>query len=379
MKFSSSPPSLLVLVGILLWSAIGSTLIQAQETEIQVVISDATPSINNDDFLAFANQQELKSAVDLYLDYHFNPKEHQRVGVDTLYLEQLDVYGDIAGWKVHDVDNFANLFSHQRNPLAANATNLDLSRWDVSNAQYLQDMFLGASKIDFDVSTWDTSKAQHFNGMFEKATRFEGWGLERWNVSQGQLFASMFSSATALHPDLDLSSWQLTSATDLENMFRDSSYGGSLTVDYDVDVGMCAWVKHLDPSAKVTNMFKNSECVSTDDPVLTDDLKETTFCGPCNRWVETAMEEENPAENDDGDGMLLVEPPQINLPDLTQSQFHHSSSSRKPNTLFLMDGKPSSGSQQYYVRRGSGFKAKFAAMGASRVEGADEDNGQRKG
>ena len=288
MRLSSPSPAFLVVtwIGALSTNPLCSTT-TALQTEI--TITDAThgsSNTNDSPFLAFENAQELKGAVDLYLDYHVNAPENQRLGVNTLYLEQLDIYGDIANWNVQKVDNFANLFSYKRNALVVNATHLDLSRWNVSNAQYLQDMFLGASKINFDVSLWDVRKAQHFNGMFEKAASFQGWGLEHWNVSQGQLFGSMFSSATSLYPDLDLSSWELKSATDLENMFRDSSYGKTLPGNEDINIAMCAWVQHLDPSVKVTNMFADSQCTTASDPVLTDEFRDIQFCGPCSEWIE---------------------------------------------------------------------------------------------
>ncbi|KAG7358122.1 phosphonate monoester hydrolase [Nitzschia inconspicua] len=231
----------------------------------------------------FHTHQELMDAVDVYLDYHYAGETAKQPNITTEYQRILSTYGPLEYWDVGRLDNFANLFNAQRNPLAAVATP-NLSQWNVGqNVEipvYLQDMFLGASLVNFDVSFWKTDLVIHFNGMFENAVSFEGIGLETWNVANGKLFMSMFSGCISLHQDLDLSSWQLRSAERLDAMFRNSSFGGAKGGD------LCTWNNYLRTIVTVKDMFLQSKCISMVDPNLAernDPNAELSICSPCDK------------------------------------------------------------------------------------------------
>ncbi|KAG7373660.1 DUF285 domain containing protein [Nitzschia inconspicua] len=100
------------------------------------------------------------------------------VTTPTTAMESLlQTYGPIEQWKTQRVCDFSNLFNAQRNSKAATIT-LDLSQWDVSNAESLIDMFLDCTNIDFDVSVWNLTNVLRFNGMWEGCTSFTGTGLD---------------------------------------------------------------------------------------------------------------------------------------------------------------------------------------------------------
>jgi hypothetical protein len=236
----------------------------------------------------FQSLEELTTAVDTYLEYHYAEETYQRPNINALYEQLIDTHGHIEYWDVGLLDNFANLFNSKRNPLATVATpNLEL--WNVGHnvdrPLYLQDMFLGANVINFNVQNWNTERAVHFNGMFENAVSFEGHGLESWNVTSGTLFMSMFSGCIGLHHNLDLSSWQLPRAERLDSLFRHSSYGGLVGGD------LCAWNDWLKSTATVKDMFMQSQCISSVDPNLAarnDPTVELSLCSPCDK-SKTAM------------------------------------------------------------------------------------------
>jgi hypothetical protein len=241
--------------------------------------------------VAFTSPDELEGAVDMYLS-------QQPINLTLLQGK----YGPIEYWDVSQITHFDNLFNARtRNPLAA-TVQLDLSRWDVSNARYMHDMFLDATLIDFDVSSWQVSNVLHFNGMFEGATSFQGFGLEQWDVSQGRLFMSMFAQIQSLHPSVDLRDWNLRNAERLNNMFRDSNFGSSSVDDNNfldttiirnnaLDISMkdathnlCEWMQIIPLNAETDGMFAGSDCPDTNDPdLLSLATMDTTisFCTPC--------------------------------------------------------------------------------------------------
>jgi hypothetical protein len=232
--------------------------------------------------LSFSTPEELQLAVDMFLSQ------------DPQNLTLLDsTYGPIETWDVSQITHFDNLFNARtRNPLAA-TVNVDLSRWDVGNAQYMHDMFLDAAMIDFDVSQWDTSNVIHFNGMWEGALLFQGRGLERWDVSQGKLFMSMFAQTQSLLPSLDLRNWNLRDAERLSNMFRDSNFGSDCGImtrnepssSYkEVTYNLCDWMNIIPLNAQMDGMFSGTDCPDPNDPDLllvaqTDAA--VSFCVPC--------------------------------------------------------------------------------------------------
>jgi surface protein len=60
--------------------------------------------------------------------------------------------------------------------------NSDLSKWDVSNVIYFNNMFVNCYKFNSDLSNWDVSKGIDFDYMFYGCKSFNV-DLSNWNVS----------------------------------------------------------------------------------------------------------------------------------------------------------------------------------------------------
>lgn len=213
----------------------------------------------------FLTEDELTTAVDLYLD------TSDGAGVQHV----LDTYGPIEEWDVSYIRNFGNLFNKERNPLAE-FFQADLSMWQLDSAEYMHDMFLGAAAFDSDVSGWTVGNVKHFNGLFYGATSFRGIGLETWDTSSGKYFMVMFADTQALIADLDIRHWDMTSATKLIGMFRDSNYGGNSNFN-----GLCGWANQMRSDANTRAMFMRSQCPQTSDPALADIETGIDFCIRC--------------------------------------------------------------------------------------------------
>lgn len=139
---------------------------------------------------AFHSRQELLDAVDSYLEDS---------GRETAIAAK---HGwPIRTWRVSKVQNFRDVFSRHRNPLAAKF-NSDLSGWDMSGATNMEGMFHGAVEFDQDISHWNVSGVVSMDNLFESATKFQGVGLEYWDVSSVQSSRLMFSNAQAFNQDI---------------------------------------------------------------------------------------------------------------------------------------------------------------------------------
>jgi len=121
---------------------------------------------------------------------------------------------DISSWNVSSVTNMGYMFFN------ADAFNQDISSWDVSNVLSMGSMFRETTTFNQDISGWDVSSVTAMTLMFYRATAFNNggvalnWGNKTANV---QLMSSMFRQSSF---NQDISSWNVSSVTNMSYMFR---------------------------------------------------------------------------------------------------------------------------------------------------------------
>ena len=159
-----------------------------------------------------------------------------------------DFNGDIGDWNVSNVDTMHFMF------WKASAFNQDIGRWDVGNVTTLRGMFFGSSMFNADLSRWNVSRVKNMRAMFHNAQSFTGQGLGAWKVDSVTNMSNMFSRSftgrdlvdvevdslpeigsetnindmfSSPHPfNQDLSSWNVSSVTDMKLMFTHSLFEG---------------------------------------------------------------------------------------------------------------------------------------------------------
>ena len=132
---------------------------------------------------------------------------------------------DVSNWKVGNVKDFTNLFSD-----CTSLSTLDVSNWNTSSAEGMYRMFANCSSLTtLDVSGFITDGVTTFGRMFEGCS-----GLSSIDVSNfvtesvyekdfmGSGFGGMFSGCSSL-TSLDLSSFSTGSASSLMSMFSGCS------------------------------------------------------------------------------------------------------------------------------------------------------------
>ena len=113
---------------------------------------------------------------------------------------------------------------------------IDYSKFDTSELtdfRYLlanTNFELLPSNASIDLSTWDTSSATNMNSLFYNCSGVNSIiGLENWNTSNVEIMESTFSSCAKI-TTLDLSNWNISNVTAFSSMFSRAIYLKSLNL-----------------------------------------------------------------------------------------------------------------------------------------------------
>lgn len=170
--------------------------------------------------------------------------------------EAFDFDHDLSGWNPKSCTDFSSIFWNARS-----FQGVGIGSWDVSSAIDMRDFFWNATKFNGAIGAWNVQNVQFFQEMFNAATSFNQ-DLSAWSLESGQYFDYMFFDAKSFNQDL--SNWTFGPATArLANMFLNATaYNHNL----------CSWSSKIqNTSISVTDMFVNTSCPLTNDPVLTAD------------------------------------------------------------------------------------------------------------
>ena len=111
--------------------------------------------MNNNVSVLEVNEQQLKNLLSKLHKKYYN-----------ISLNWLDVS------KIIDM---SELFKYSK-------FNGDISKWDVSNVEYMKGMFKGATEFNQDISGWDVSNVADMSEMFMDAFKFNQ-DISNWKVS----------------------------------------------------------------------------------------------------------------------------------------------------------------------------------------------------
>ncbi len=122
-------------------------------------------------------------------------------------------------WDVSSGTSFREMFRGCSN------FNYDLSGWNVGSGSNFYGMFYANSNFNQPIGSWDMSSATNCQAMFQNAVLFNQ-NLSSWNVSLVQTFREFAFGASAFNNggDSGIDNWDVSSATTLARMFRQSPF-----------------------------------------------------------------------------------------------------------------------------------------------------------
>ena len=101
--------------------------------------------------------------------------ELDRVGLDA-NLNHIDT---------SKITNMANLFNGYN-------FNGDISKWNVSNVLYMQDMFAFCKDFNCDISKWDVSNVTDMAYMFYECESFDQ-NISKWKIDNVKYYSKIFT------------------------------------------------------------------------------------------------------------------------------------------------------------------------------------------
>lgn len=111
---------------------------------------------------------------------------------------------------------------------------IDYSKFDTSELTDFRYMLANTNfellPSSIDLSTWDTSSATNMNSLFYNCSGVNSIiGLENWNTSNVEIMENIFNSCTRI-ATLDLSNWNVSNVTAFSNMFLRAIYLKTLNI-----------------------------------------------------------------------------------------------------------------------------------------------------
>lgn len=130
-------------------------------------------------------------------------------------------YGDIADWDVHQVTSMDGVFSGKFGSQTL-LGRVNISAWDVSRVTTMRFMFCGASDFNSDLSTWNVGNVNSMFYMFTSAGSLRSdSNLTNWDVSKVQTMENMFFGTEFFNSDL--SKWDVGNVQSMREMFGDAN------------------------------------------------------------------------------------------------------------------------------------------------------------
>lgn len=118
------------------------------------------------------------------------------------------------------ISNNKNIVNTQYLFYGLKVDSLDLTEFDVSGVEIMNDMFKDATIGTLNVDGWNTSKVTDMSSMFERATITNGFDLSDFNTSNVLYFYRTFADVKT--DSLDLTNFRINSNASLAFMFTNA-------------------------------------------------------------------------------------------------------------------------------------------------------------
>ncbi|CAB9497780.1 (Lipo)protein [Seminavis robusta] len=146
-------------------------------------------------------------------------------------------YGPIEQWDTSRVTDMNGLFRYAKN------LQEDLSRWDTSRVTSFREILYRAESFSGNISNWKTSNVVDMSYAFGGAISFNG-NIQQWDTGRVTTMKGLFYEAESF--DQDISTWNVAAV-------KDFSYAFSYAYAFSGRGGLSSW--DVSTAASMANMF----------------------------------------------------------------------------------------------------------------------------
>ena len=143
---------------------------------------------------------------------------------------------NLSTWNLSNVTSMHGLFSG--NNVSETFNPIGVSNWNVSGVKDFQECFngselVGVDNLRVDATSWNVTSATNLQNMFGNCYNFNQ-DIGSWNVNNVVFFNNMFN-CTVQHGNFnqDLDTWNVSSGTHFETMFRNQINFNGSTANWD--------------------------------------------------------------------------------------------------------------------------------------------------
>ncbi|WP_434335445.1 BspA family leucine-rich repeat surface protein [Mycoplasma capricolum subsp. capricolum] len=132
----------------------------------------------------------------------------------AMFNEAKEFNQDLSKWDTSNLESIDEMFKW------AHKFNQNLSKWDVSNVRIFDYAFYGTKAFDQDLSDWDVSNGQSMKRMFARSEKYNNGGKAlTWNEKTKNVkdMSTMFALNHVFNQDI--SKWDVSNVTDMTQMF----------------------------------------------------------------------------------------------------------------------------------------------------------------
>ena len=215
------------------------------------------------DFLNESNRKtkQLRRLTITESEYTVQPKtKDELIQIIKDYCEENGWNSDLNFIDTSLITDMSWVFSNTEHGHGLDRFNGDISKWDVSNVEYMDAMFWDAKNFNQPLNNWDVSKVENMELMFYKAKNFNQ-PLNNWDVSNVKNMAGMFSGAEKFNQPLN--NWDVSKVENMKSMFVNA-----FNFNQSIDKWDVSNVKNME------GMFHNAE----------------SFNQPLNNWDVSKVE-----------------------------------------------------------------------------------------
>ena len=142
-------------------------------------------------------KKKLDKPIDSENNYKYSPINKEQL------INNINECIDLGEYNLNVIDvssikDMSKLFRSVNLDKIKRGSKLDISKWDVSNVEFMNYMFQYCENFNGDLSKWNVSKVENMKGMFKKCESFEGKGLENWDINNVKSMNYMFDGCTSL-------------------------------------------------------------------------------------------------------------------------------------------------------------------------------------